>query len=492
MATSLLLSGCSNDASRPSDTSSGTASASASSPRPSSSASRTSDETTGLTEVDPNLVTGFGTETFSAFRPQIHQVWPVLPEQQPLGDALRRGVEKRRAEFRDTYATPPPGGKAIAELNDTWSVTAASPQAIGVAMVSYVFSGAGGANALGTTWYDPRSGTVLDNLDLIDRDAQDAVESEVVRQLVQRGADESDVREAFRGDGPPLVGFNPAGSLVIGFDEYQVGPGSAGRLVATLDGDRLDGWLSDFGRAAREASLTPTQTGGSASSATPTPTPSASPSTAPTTPTPGTTGRTDCSTVKCVAITYDDGPGPHTAKLLDTLKRLDARATFFVLGQQVEAYPEVVKRARSEGHEVGNHSYDHKDLTRLSAQTMTKQWTSTNRAITSATGSAPTLGRPPYGAVNGAVKSAATENGLALVLWDVDTLDWKNRDSSKVAKTAVSQAKPGSIILMHDIHPTTVAAAEDVVTGLRKRGFTLVTVSDLLDDPKPGKTYSRR
>ncbi len=130
-------------------------------------------------------------------------------------------------------------------------------------------------------------------------------------------------------------------------------------------------------------------------------------------------------------------------------------------------------------------------MTRLKRAEIDAQILRTSTAIRSATGVAPRLIRPPYGARNAKVDQAAARAGLAEVLWDVDTLDWKKRNAKSVNKRVFTHARRGSIVLMHDIHPTTVAAIPSVVRGLRLRGYTLVTISELLGQPIAGRPYFR-
>ncbi|MFC4005903.1 polysaccharide deacetylase family protein [Nonomuraea purpurea] len=188
-----------------------------------------------------------------------------------------------------------------------------------------------------------------------------------------------------------------------------------------------------------------------------------------------------------MALTFDDGPGPYTDKLLRTLAAHHARATFFVIGQNVVAHRGVLRRTAEAGHEIGNHTWSHPDLTRLSPARVRSQLTRTDRAIKSVTGTVPTLVRPPYGALN---KSVRKQTRRPLVLWSVDTLDWLRRNSARVARSARKSVRPGSVILFHDIHPTTVRAIPRVLKDLSKRGYTFVTVSELFNAHPPRLVYS--
>jgi peptidoglycan/xylan/chitin deacetylase (PgdA/CDA1 family) len=201
----------------------------------------------------------------------------------------------------------------------------------------------------------------------------------------------------------------------------------------------------------------------------------------------------DCQVRKCIALTFDDGPVPGTARLLDVLKAEDVRVTFFVLGSQVAHHPDLIRREIAEGHEVGNHTYRHVDLARASNAKIKAELGHTQSAIRHATGITPVLLRPPYGATNRRVSVIAQRYRLAQCLWTLDPLDWRNRDPALVTRRVVRGARPGYIILLHDIHPTTVAAVPGIVQTLTRNGFVFVTISELTGGRplKPGKAYRR-
>lgn len=185
---------------------------------------------------------------------------------------------------------------------------------------------------------------------------------------------------------------------------------------------------------------------------------------------------------KVVALTFDDGPhGTLTPRVLDILRANNVKGTFFMQGCNVKAYPHVVRRMVSEGHEVGNHTWNHAYLSKVSREKAESQLQSTNEAIRSACGIVPVVMRPPGGYTNAGVASWARQRfGFTTIMWDVDTNDWRKPGSSVVAARAVNGAKPGSIILVHDIHASTVAAVDAIVKGLKNRGYELVTVSELI------------
>jgi peptidoglycan/xylan/chitin deacetylase (PgdA/CDA1 family) len=195
----------------------------------------------------------------------------------------------------------------------------------------------------------------------------------------------------------------------------------------------------------------------------------------------------DCRRVKCVALTFDDGPGRYTGTLLRHLAAYRARATFYVVGRNVAGNPGVVRRAVEAGHEIGNHGWSHHDLTRLPAAGIRAELARTDRAVKAAAGVTPKTVRPPYGAHNATVRR---QTKRPVVLWSVDTEDWRHRDSSAVARRAIKEAHPGAVILFHDIHPTTVKAIPQVLKSLSARGYRFVTVSELFGGTPPRLAYS--
>lgn len=181
---------------------------------------------------------------------------------------------------------------------------------------------------------------------------------------------------------------------------------------------------------------------------------------------------------KYVALTFDDGPNPSsTKKILATLKKEKVSATFFILGQQAKAYPTIVKQIYKEGHELGNHSYSHPDLSKLSDKNIKLELHSTNQYIQSASGHKPTVFRPPYGSYNSNVTSL---NKLPMVLWTVDTLDWQNHSTKNILANIHAQKSDQTIILMHDIHMTSAKALPHVIKQLKKENYTFVTASEMI------------
>lgn len=193
---------------------------------------------------------------------------------------------------------------------------------------------------------------------------------------------------------------------------------------------------------------------------------------------------TRCETqLPLIAITFDDGPDPVlTPRLLDLLKQRGIHATFFLVGKNAAAFPDVVRRIVDEGHAVGNHSWSHPLLTQLGQESVDSQLRRTHDAIVKACGTAPLLYRPPYGAVRVSQRARIEKTfGYPAILWDVDPQDWQHpRSAQKVYDRIHSQARPGSIILCHDIHETTVAAMPATLDDLTARGYRFATVTQLI------------
>lgn len=180
---------------------------------------------------------------------------------------------------------------------------------------------------------------------------------------------------------------------------------------------------------------------------------------------------------KLIAITYDDGPGAHTARLLDGLKARGVHATFFMVGQSAARYPDLVQRVYQEGHQVANHSYNHSQLTSLSAQGVRNQIQNTNAVLDQACGAGTTyMVRAPYGSTSATVRQNV---GAPMAFWSVDTLDWKNRNATTVKNTVVRTAQDGAIVLVHDIHPTTVDGTLAAIDVLKEQGYQFVTIQEL-------------
>jgi len=196
-----------------------------------------------------------------------------------------------------------------------------------------------------------------------------------------------------------------------------------------------------------------------------------------------------------IALTFDDGPhATLTPKLLDLLAAHHMKATFFVVGQNAADHPDILRRAVREGHEIGNHSWSHPNLGKMSDEAVRRELQKTDDAIFAAIGKHPTLLRPPYGSITARQKHWIHEDfGYRIIIWDVDPLDWKRPGPSVVCSRILKETRAGSIVLAHDIHPPTLEAMPATFDQLDRKGFKSVTVSELLKmatpvPPKPTAT----
>ena len=183
-----------------------------------------------------------------------------------------------------------------------------------------------------------------------------------------------------------------------------------------------------------------------------------------------------------VALTFDDGPHPvHTPRLLDILAEHRARATFYVIGALVRRYPEIAQRIVAEGHELANHTWSHPTLSRLGNARLFSEIDRTQEIIYQTVGHVPVTMRPPYGAITmRQSRLLASERNLPTIIWSVDPQDWRRPGPSVVANRMVRGARPGAIILAHDIHAPTIRAIPAALNGLSDRGLQSVTMSELL------------
>ncbi len=199
----------------------------------------------------------------------------------------------------------------------------------------------------------------------------------------------------------------------------------------------------------------------------------------------------NCLEEKCIALTFDDGPGPYTNRLLDILKEQNLKATFFVVGSRVERYQAELRRAAAEGHELGNHSWDHSNFKDISLDMVNWQIYSTNRVILEKTGIESKFSRPPYGAKNEEILHVYRNFLQPVILWSVIADDWKHPRSDIICNRITNRTFRGSIILLHDINVETVDAMPCIIKNLSEMGYKFVPVSTLLGEGVVlGRTYS--
>lgn len=338
-------------------------------------------------------------------------------------------------------------------------------------------SGANGTTEIRTFHLNPETGNSILIQDLFDNDATNL---EIVSQLIQDELHANkDIKKFLIPEGvasytkPSWENFNHFAlsnqALIVYFDKYTVAAGAAGTPIITIPLEKLDAVIGDSFKG--EETKSNAQSNDDESSA----------NNEALEENQGDTEKTPiASNIKKVALTFDDGPHPKvTRQILDILKKYDAKATFFMLGSRVEYYPDIASEVKEAGHELGNHSWNHPDLSKASNERIRNEINNTSTVIEQATGQKATVFRPPYGAFNDNVRA---QTNLPIILWDVDTLDWKYRDSNRLLPIIKNNVKDGSNILMHDIHQSTADGLDAILTYLKSEGYTFVTVSELDDN----------
>ncbi|WP_369393633.1 polysaccharide deacetylase family protein [Streptomyces sp. CG1] len=427
--------------------------------------------------VDPSKIKGLNIVNDNSERKScpFATSYPDVPGAQAMTAAMKKDVRGRLAAFRSGACTAGAGRAEGRDLNISHQFLVASGDVLGVRLITQDHGAAGSGLSTRTYWYDGKAGAYRTALGLVATGSRNAFIAALKDQLQGReGVDAGTLHDAFAGrrDRTAVLddmAFTADGGLRVEFDGGEVGTPAAGSYVVTLSKKAITPWLSAFGLRAQRQTVRP---GGPLDLGAPhVPDPAV-----PTHTASGDDG-TDCKKVKCIALTFDDGPAaPETAILLTSLARYKARVTFFTIGQNVAAHPDLVRAEARAGHEIGNHSWNHPDLTRLTPEQIASQLNRTSAAIKAATGQAPTVFRPPYGALNETVRSATT---MSPVLWNVDTEDWKYPDAAKVAQIVVGKARPNAVVLMHDIHATSVEAVPEILRILTARAYRFVTVSHL-------------
>ncbi|MGP3936032.1 polysaccharide deacetylase family protein [Nonomuraea sp. KM88] len=436
-------------------------------------------EPTSIDFVDPTTVVGLSTRTLtggdSADGTYAYITYPELDEAPALNRTLHERARAQLRAFRERAKRRAAGTRS--ELNVNWQLAAASPGAIAVRMRTGEKLKAGWQHSTRTYWFDPHDGRAVRSSGLLaGDDALRRLGVLVKRRLIQERGSQivagGIIADADRFDS---MAFNRDGDLVVEFDDCQAGPCRLGRVAAAVPADDVTPLLSGLGARAQDGVRAAARRAAEDLNGPP-------PTDHPANNTEAVRNlavTTDCAETKCVALTFDDGPGPYTGALLDRLQDGRARATFFPLGANAAADPGLVLRMSAEGHLVGNHGWTHRNLADLTTSKIADSLREAGNAISVATGRTPTLVRPPYGAVGPELRAVAAEQGMSLVTWDVDTHDHEGTKSADIVERAVREAHPGAIILMHDIHPETVDAVPDILERLRGKGYSFVTVPEL-------------
>ncbi|WP_017595189.1 polysaccharide deacetylase family protein [Nocardiopsis potens] len=445
-------------------------------------AEKPSGEPDRLTEVDPETVADLEEKRTEEEQGDVSVEisYPAVGGAGPFSEELGRITGRAAEEFADAV----PGAESVAV---TGTLTAAGGDVLGVRLEQKEKESGEERTGYATYWYDAATGATAYSTQLLAGDEELGELHERVSEIL--GEQDVDTADLYPIAGMyDSIGFNPDGDLVVEFDEGQVAPAGDGRVHAVVPREEAEPLLSDLGERAQAAATAVTR-GFELEAEAAAPKDGAA-GEVPGRPAPASSD-VDCSDpkAKCIALTFDDGPGGRTPELLDELDEYGAKATFFLTGEPIREHPETVRREYAEGHEVANHTENHPDLTTIGEGEVREELASVSGLIDRETGYRPELMRPPYGATDDTVAGVSEDLGMAEIIWSVDTNDWKDRNSSVVADRAVEGAKPGAIILMHDIHDTTIDAVPDILKRLDEKGFTMVTVSQLLGETEPGEKY---
>ena len=192
-----------------------------------------------------------------------------------------------------------------------------------------------------------------------------------------------------------------------------------------------------------------------------------------------------------IALTFDDGPGPGTRRILRALESVDGRATFCMVGDRVRDYAQTARMVASQGSEIATHTLSHPNLAKLSAGEVRAELEQSIAAIEQVTGVRPGVLRPPYGSTSEDVQQICREMGVVIANWNVDTEDWRVRDADAILNHVLDNARDGAIVLCHDLYPETAAAMEQAVEALAAQGYQLVSVSELLENRLGGGEAGR-
>lgn len=408
---------------------------------------------------------------------QVHVTYPQLGHA-PLDQRVAADAAAAIAAFTTQEAPD--------ELNSTWSVVGSGEDVVGVMSETYAVLGGSAQNSWSTVWYDAAAGAVVPNTALVDDPAELA--QEVTEALGEQTSVDPAALEETLTQGAPVLAFTENGELFVGFDEFTIAPGNTGRINVVLTVDATDDLLSDFGDRAQEGLTGPGELPLPPGTTTP---PEESTEEPDETSDPGSDDGdgspgeapseepVDCAAVSCVALAFDGGPSDTTDGLLDALDAAGVSATFFVVGQQVATYPAATAQLAERGHEVGVHTWSHRNLTRLPLTQLDSEITRTIEAVEEATGTAPTLLRPPYGASDHDVARRAATAGLTITPSPSPDVDAAEGTAEELAAAGLAQAAPGAVVTLPTGSAASVQAVAAVVEGLQAQGLTVVTVSEL-------------
>lgn len=400
-------------------------------------------------------------------REKVSIEYPIT-ENEKINRLISESIDKIDRDFQNTVLLATVFDKPMTETIG-YQVTHNTSEALSIVVnIKQDMNGAHPASMTQFWTFDKKSGEVVSLADFTEQsdEAAEAIISAAkdnISQIIkQRQQPEIDLNEIINKEAlSNFIITNNGNSLAWPLGQASLLPSSYGELTITVPISSVSKYLQN--PTARKLANIPKP-----------PEPKPEPAPAPAAPTPApTTGN------KVIALTFDDGPGPYTAHLLDILDQYGAKATFFLIGSKVSGQSSVVRSIQARGHQLGNHSWSHPELPKLSVDQIAGEIDRTNEAIRQATGVKPSILRPPYGAVNGVVLEQLRLRNMSSILWSVDTRDWADRNSQIVCSRAVAGARPGAVILMHDIHQTSVNAVPCILSSLKQQGYSFVTIQRL-------------
>ena len=400
-------------------------------------------------------------------REKVSIEYPIT-ENEKINRLISESIDKIDRDFQNTVLLATVFDKPMTETIG-YQVTHNTSEALSIVInIKQDMNGAHPASMTQFWTFDKKSGEVVSLADFTEQSDEaaeaiiSAAKNSISQIIKQRQQPEIDLNEIINKEAlSNFIITNNGNALAWPLGQASLLPSSYGELTITVPISSVSKYLQN--PTARKLANIPKP-----------PEPKPEPAPAPAAPTPApTTGN------KVIALTFDDGPGPYTAHLLDILDQYGAKATFFLIGSKVSARANTLRRMQSRGHQLGNHSWSHPELPKLSVDQIAGEIDRTNEAIRQATGVKPSILRPPYGAVNGVVLEQLRLRNMSSILWSVDTRDWADRNSQIVCSRAVAGAHPGAVILMHDIHQTSVNAVPCILSSLKQQGYSFVTIQRL-------------
>ena len=395
-------------------------------------------------------------------REKVSIEYPIT-ENEKINRLISESIDKIDRDFQNTVLLATVFDKPMTETIG-YQVTHNSSEALSIVVnIKQDMNGAHPASMTQFWTFDKKSGEVVGLADFTEQSDEaaeaiiSAAKNSISQTIKQRQQPEIDLNEIINKEAlSNFIITNDGNALAWPLGQASLLPSSYGELTITVPISSVSKYLQNP-TARKFANI---------------PKPAEKPKPAPAAPTPIVANKT-------IALTFDDGPGPYTEKLLDILDKYDAKATFFLIGSKVSARANTLRRMQSRGHQLGNHSWSHPELPKLSVDQIAGEIDRTNEAIRQATGVKPSILRPPYGAVNGVVLEQLRLRNMSSILWSVDTRDWADRNSQIVCSRAVAGARPGAVILMHDIHQTSVNAVPCILSSLKQQGYSFVTIQRL-------------